>query len=268
MDNPHIPKAVVHTDGIPRKIILERVANFRDLGGFETPSGTTQFGRMFRSDQLGLLTESDISIIKNELGITQVVDLRGVDELAVAHEGPLSQEAEISYFNIPVRQVALARQKKSDGKKLKNMSVSHRYFRQLLAAAPNFKKILTHLAENPTPTIFNCVAGRDRTGLVAMLLLGAVGVSNQDIIDDYAGTARVPDKERELSQDPALTEFWNDYIKVAGSTFLKTPEEMIEAMTELLQLLEDDYGTDNETGIQGYLSSIGVPLEKLKALLL
>lgn len=263
-----IGKSVVHSDGIPRRIILEKSANFRDLGGFETPSGATQFGRIFRSDQLGLLTSNDISIIKEELGITQVVDLRGDDELELVGGGPLSQDSAVSYHNLPVSRIALAPLDKEASKKLKDLPVSYRYFKRLMKDAPSFKKILTHLADNPQPTVFNCVAGRDRTGLIAMLLLGAAGVSNEDIADDYAGTARVSPEERELSQDPVLTKFWKDYIKAAGSTFLKTPEEMLEAMLDLLQLLEDDFGDSEQTGITGYLSYIGVLPEKLKALLL
>ncbi len=278
-------ESVVHGDGIARRVVLESVANFRDLGGFliseeetiETKTQTTNFGKLFRSDQLGLLTDNDIKTIVEDLGIKQVVDLRGKDELEVAGKGPLADHPDIEYFHLPVSEIALARYKKSGNQKdrnhkndpdPKNTTVGFRYFRRLMIEAPSFKTILTHLAENPKPTIFNCVAGRDRTGLIAMLALGAAGVSYSSIADDYAGTARVPEEERTRLQDPRLIKFWEDYIQATGTTYLKTQEEMTGAMFELLGLLDDDFGSgEKDSGLLGYLNYLDVPIDKLKALL-
>ena len=261
-------QSVVHLDGVARRITLGKASNFRDLGGFKTLTGTTKFGRLFRSDQLGLLTPDDISVITEELKIAQVVDLRGEDELEIAGKGPLSKDSRVDYYHLAVSQVALAPHKSAKRKQLKNSPVSYRYFKRLMQEASSFKKILTFMYENPSPTVFNCVAGRDRTGLIAMLLLGAAGVCYEDIADDYAATARVPVDERDRSLDPVLVEFWKDYIKATGSTFLKTPEEMVEAMLELLQLLDDDFGDGTtESGVLGYLTYLDVPTKELKTLL-
>src|SRR5687767_12649282 len=65
-----------------RWISLEKAGNFRDLGGYVNNEGqTTRWGRLFRSDQLGKLSESDVHRIKNELGVRTVVDLRSEKEV-------------------------------------------------------------------------------------------------------------------------------------------------------------------------------------------
>ena len=54
---------VVHADGIARRVVLERAANVRDLGGFHTPDGVTCFGRILRADQLGMLSDADVVVL-------------------------------------------------------------------------------------------------------------------------------------------------------------------------------------------------------------
>ncbi len=318
---PASRQSVVHADGISRRVRLDKAANFRDLGGLKTgdgeaDGGETKFGRLFRSDQLGLLTADDIALLVNDIGIKRVVDLRGMDEVETAGEGPLAETAGVAYANVPVSTNALVgfRRQDPNNKSAKNeqTSVSHRYFRRLYNDAANFKLILNHLikgganakgggediggagGEDQPPTVFNCVAGRDRTGLVAMLVLGAAGVSYEDIADDYAATVRVPEKERGLSRDPKLDEFWKDYIKSIGTTHLNSPEDMTAAMLELLDLMDEDFSDGSAGGkkgagsaggkeggeggsekrgkkgggILGYLDFIGVDAAKLKRLLL
>ena len=51
--------------------------------------------------------------------------------------------------------------------------------------APVYARFFRHLIEQPTPMVFHCTAGKDRTGFAAALLLGALGVSRDDIVQDY-----------------------------------------------------------------------------------
>jgi protein-tyrosine phosphatase len=64
-------------------------------------------------------------------------------------------------------------------------------------SADSFGRILTGLADGARlPAVFHCAAGKDRTGMVAALLLSVLGVDEQDILDDYELTSRYRTPER------------------------------------------------------------------------
>lgn len=54
-----------------------------------------------------------------------------------------------------------------------------------------YARFFRHLIEQPTPVVFHCTAGKDRTGYAAALLLGALGVAHDDIVQDYLLTNRL-----------------------------------------------------------------------------
>ena len=245
---------------------MEKAANFRDLGGFDTPYGTTRPGRIFRADQLGTLSPEDVKAIVEDLKVRYVVDLRGLDEIEAAGKGALDGVGKVSYVNLPVNEQAIW-PRDPDSKTGQMPHVSQRYFLRLTRFPENFAKILSYLAELKEPAVFHCVAGRDRTGLIAMLILGAAGVSYGDIADDYAATVRVPKQDIERSRDPVLLKFWQDYMKSEDTTHLDSVDAMNDAMLELLDLLDDAYGTPEHSGIEGYVKMLGVSVESLRGLL-
>ena len=84
-----------------RLIPLSGAFNFRDLGGYEGLDGrTTSWGRLFRSDTLHELTESDVQVLRS-LGLATVVDLRMAAELERTGRGPLASEP-IGYRHLSV----------------------------------------------------------------------------------------------------------------------------------------------------------------------
>ena len=73
-----------------RWIELDGIVNMRDLGGLPTrEGGRTASGRLIRSDNLQDLTEADVQHLVEELGVTDVVDLRTETELHLEGPGPL-----------------------------------------------------------------------------------------------------------------------------------------------------------------------------------
>ena len=73
-----------------RWIELDGIVNMRDLGGLPTrDGGHTASGRLIRSDNLQDLTEADVQHLVEELGVTDVVDLRTETELHLEGPGPL-----------------------------------------------------------------------------------------------------------------------------------------------------------------------------------
>ena len=81
-----------------------------------------------------------------------------------------------------------------------------RYTEMLLEAGPRYADALRLLAATDAlPAVFHCAAGKDRTGLLAMLVLGTLGVGHDDIVEDYALTSATMDAFRaNASRDPAV----------------------------------------------------------------
>ena len=65
------------------------------------------------------------------------------------------------------------------------------YGRYLQVSAPSFSEIISELTSGATPAVFHCAAGKDRTGVVAAILLSAVGVTRDAVIEDFMETESV-----------------------------------------------------------------------------
>jgi protein-tyrosine phosphatase len=98
------------------------------------------------------------------------------------------------------------------------------------------------------PVIFHCAAGKDRTGVLAALLLGLLGVSENVIIEDYALTARAMRalRERMIERRPEI----KDRIAQLGDPILSAAPQNME---RLLGIIDDQWGT-----IDAYATSIGI----------
>jgi protein-tyrosine phosphatase len=171
-----------------RRIVLAGPVNFRDLGGYRTADGhRVRWRRLFRSDSLGPVTADDARLLTGELGLLAVVDLRTGGEVDREGRGGLADVA-LHYHHVPlVDDVDAGAEGAWDG-------ALHEAYAHLLAeGADRLSAALGAIADEVTghPTVFHCVAGKDRTGLVAALILGLLGVSDEDIVADYALTQEV-----------------------------------------------------------------------------
>ncbi len=173
-----------------RRIGMNGPVNFRDLGGYRTSAGATvRWGRVFRSDAL-LLDDRDIQDFAG-LGIRTVYDLRSDMERDTSPNRLPPQGAPT------VRVVPLVRQD-ADTNPLENLDLTdgenflaQLYVNSLEGLAGNFGVVLTGLAQDDElPAVFHCAAGKDRTGMVAAVLLSVLGVPLDDILDDYELTGR------------------------------------------------------------------------------
>jgi protein-tyrosine phosphatase len=164
--------------------------NFRDIGGYRTQEGLyTRWGALYRSSHLGEITESDASLI-HDLNIRLICDMR----------------SELEVLAMPNRILAGAQQHNtpillSQNEAFNRNTLIHRMddLESLLLEAyteimldqyaKSFGEILHTLAEpGVLPAVIHCTAGKDRTGLLTMLLLGALGVPEATIIADYSQT--------------------------------------------------------------------------------
>jgi protein-tyrosine phosphatase len=231
----------------PRRVVkLDAVHNFRDLGGYPARDGlVTRWRTIFRADGLYRLTDDDVEIIRS-LGLRTVVDLRTQQELDERGTFP-HQRIEVQFTHHPVIDTTWAMEEHVDKE-------AHEFlvwaYRDMLAqGAPRFATAIEHLAEpGALPAVFHCAAGKDRTGVLAALMLSALGVSRSVVLADYALTAGAMERMRAWAtrEYPELAEQMAD----TPSAFMAA---LPEAMGEVLAELDAEYGS-----VDAYVRAIGV----------
>lgn len=165
---------------------LSEPVNLRALAGFAIDGGTMQPGLAIRTDDLSYVTE-DVANDLVENGLTSVIDLRSALEVSVTGRGPLAQKP-VSYHHIPLM-VDVAKATQGQGTTdFSHEAMGRAYVAMAQDAAPQLVMALNIIAYSPGTTAFHCTAGRDRTGVLAAMLLSILGASDQEIIDDYSLT--------------------------------------------------------------------------------
>jgi len=185
----------------PEWIELDGADNVRDLGGLPLRNGGwTQPGVLVRSDGLDALTEADVRVLVEDLGLRHVIDLRSAGERADRGRGRLGS-SDVVYTELEViddtvmderrRERFAALEAGSDP----SVVMAQGYAQLLEMGSAAFSTALERLTEDASgvPALVHCSAGKDRTGVLVALLLDAVGVTREAIVADYAATqARMP----------------------------------------------------------------------------
>ena len=160
-----IESAIYHfnTKDCARVLMVGGVKNIRDLGGYQTEDGRrVRQGRVYRSAQLNKTTKKGKKILRKSLKIKTDFDLRKKGEGGAGKKSPVLK----NYINIRgMNYSKLWKNKKSRRAVVREMRV--------FANPDNY------------PIIFHCTYGRDRTGTLALVLNGLLGVSKEDLIKDY-----------------------------------------------------------------------------------
>jgi protein-tyrosine phosphatase len=169
-----------------RLVPLDGPANFRDLGGYETDHGRrVRTGRLYRSDSLSYMSDADVQHVTEVLGLRTVVDLRAGNEVERFTHGPLEQLT-VRVAHIPIVDET---RRPDAGETYQSMTLDALYLLMLDRFGHRFGAVLELLSDpEAQPAVFHCAAGKDRTGLVAMLVLGLLGVDADIIAADYALT--------------------------------------------------------------------------------
>jgi len=169
----------------------EGIFNLRDLGGLPVEGGVVAPRRVLRGDALHRAGDS-VAVLR-DLGVVRVLDLR--DEVERKEEGVLEAEAlEVQHHPVLDPRFPWADDEVEDPSEL----VAHRYREILTSFGSRFATALGALAEvactdgSPRGAVaYHCAVGKDRTGLLTALLLGALGADHEVIVADYARTAAV-----------------------------------------------------------------------------
>ena len=245
----------------PRRLVaLEAVHNFRDLGGYPSTLGTgargstTRWGTLFRADGLYRLTDADVEALRS-LGLRTVLDLRSHAELAEHGTFPHEQYP-VDFTHFPIIDSTW------NIDDFAGASSDHELllwaYRSMVAEGEvHFAAAFEQLARpGALPAVFHCAAGKDRTGILAMLILGSLGVPRDYILGDYALTAAGMDRMREWAA--------RVHPEVA-SRIADAPSAFLAALPEALGDLHDDLVAEHGS-IRAYVRAIGVRDESVDAL--
>jgi protein-tyrosine phosphatase len=164
---------------------LKGAFNVRDLGGYPCGGGATRWRTFVRADSLSALNREDIQFLL-EYGVDTIIDLRSADEIKAEPEPPALKE-QTAYFNIPLVSGDIG-----DVTKLSPQDgagfLPEFYLSVLRGQHSALCEVLTAASAAKKCALFHCSAGKDRTGLIAALLLGIAGVSAEDILANYEVT--------------------------------------------------------------------------------
>jgi protein-tyrosine phosphatase len=174
-----------------RLLALAGTHNIRDLGGYALKNGgQTRWRSVRRGDGLFHLSEEAQARILG-LGLRTVIDLRSAPELAI-EPNPFREHSSISYHNIPLFQALSPIQMSHDAASERPFDMADRYRDAVDRCQDMISRVLATIADAEDGTVlFHCSAGKDRTGLIAALLLSAVGADEETVIADYALTASI-----------------------------------------------------------------------------
>ena len=161
------------TVGKVHQVYFKNVRNSRDLGGWKTEDGkTVKYRMVYRGGRFDGLAKSGKTAIKIE-GLKAELDLRGKSD--VDSDSSLKGIVDDYSFCAPVIEEGYAQMLKSDKEKT----------RQCM-------QFIFDMVDQNKPVYFHCSLGRDRTGTVAMLTLGILGVPEGDISQEYELTQFAP----------------------------------------------------------------------------
>jgi len=233
-------------------VALDGPLNFRDLGGYASETGgQVRRGMVFRSDDLAGVSERDLEQLR-ALQLRTVLDLRSRDEVARRGRFPVERyDAATRYVHLGLVEDVIGERRRGEGDRDYVLS---RYRHLLVGGAPAIRQAFGVFAEETRyPLVFHCVAGKDRTGVVAALLLAVLGVPDEAIVEDYHRTDLATRawfaRQRSQGQDPAEL-----LAGVPAVLFTAEPD----TMRTLLRTLRFEYGS-----IEGYLRHIGVTAQEL-----
>jgi len=171
-----------------RRLPLEGAKNFRDLGGYRASDGRyVRWGLVYRSNHLVNLTPSDSEYL-NGLGIRLVCDFRSDGERARAPDHWTGNAPE--FLPVPIGSNLITPPTAEDLKRRvatihSETKDSVRAYDYAIEYAGQYAKILRRIAAGDLPTVEHCTAGKDRTGVFSAILLTALGVPRETVIQDY-----------------------------------------------------------------------------------
>ena len=206
---------------------------------------------LFRSDALHALSPEDVKRLRDELSLSDIVDLRSTFELDNEGRGPLEWEP-IAFHHNPLFD---GDPSAADRRRADEMSLGERYVGMMDHGHAKIVNAVRLLARAERGAVYHCAAGKDRTGVISAIVLGTLGVSDELIVADYALSGERIDEiiARVMS------------MKGYEETLKDMPEDTLhakpESMEEVLAGVAGRWGS-----MEAYLREGGLEVEDLERL--
>jgi protein-tyrosine phosphatase len=225
---------------------VDGVHNIRDLGAYPLAAGgSTHEKVLIRAsglDQVPAAAQQQII----DYGVQTIIDLRDEWE-AERFPNVFAQSSAVQYVNLPLigNQLSQAEGWDTDNERFSHL---HQFYWKLLdQCQAQIGAIIAAIAASPPATIFHCYAGKDRTGMIAALILGVVGVPDEIIAEDYAASSEP------LS---VLKAQWRSDAQHKGSDMALLERDIASEAITMRNTL--DYIRQHYGGIAAYLRRCGV----------
>lgn len=241
-----------------RKLGMQGTPNFRDFGGYRTAEGRrVKWGYLFRSGQLSALSDQDVALLQS-LALDLVFDFRRVEEQQ-SDLSRLPQGGGPRVVSLPIIPGSNSRFFEEEGQQTTG---SGAMFDFMLEINREFAGLQTEtygrmfseiLAVDDARFLVHCAAGKDRTGFAAAIILLALGVPRDVVMQDYLLTGRFFRPERELARLRAKYSLEN----MEAEAIMPMLEVHRDYLDEALREIEENYGS-----VTGYLAralAVGPP---------
>ncbi len=184
-----------------RRLKLKKLFNTRDLGGIPADGGVIRKGKLIRSGKLYKIPDSTVQALK-DMNVKTVIDLRIFTE---CEEAPDTLWEGIRYVHLPVlctatpgitREKSMTRTMAIESRRIKDEFgnadnyMTEMYRSVLFSEEPKryLKQALRLIVENEDCILWHCSGGKDRAGILAMLVEGLLGVDEKIILQDYVAS--------------------------------------------------------------------------------
>lgn len=250
-----------------RWLDLDGVLNMRDVGGIPTVDGPPiRPGRLIRSDSLQQLSPADVRTLVEDLGVTDVVDLRTHVEVAREGDGPLVGDPRVRITHLTLyaddshehgipageRELPWRRTPRAGDPEVVHPSQDHdahwsgHYQGYLRQRPEHVVAALRAIGAARGAVVVHCAAGKDRTGTIVGLALELAGARRDAVLADFEASAqRVPLILARLQANPA-------YAHDMRNKTVAEQSPRAQTMAMVFDALDRRFG-----GAQGWLSTQG-----------
>ena len=241
--------------------------NLRDLGGLTNMHGqTVRSGLIFRSGHLHNITDQEAAFLRDQLHLREIIDLRTPDEIS---EKPDRIIPNITYEELPIVPKALIgitresgtdvfsiiRKQKKTGqnlindiaKKIPDITALYASFFNDRFCQEQIRNVINTIflrlnKDQSGSLLFHCTIGKDRCGVVSMLLLALLGVSRENIIADYLASNKVYKHKARKYYYAVLIMLHSKHMAVTIRDIQLAKKEYITAALDSLLKLAEEHG--------------------------